>query len=155
MELGKLTPSRVSLVNCPRMRVYGETGVVADQPDHMVSFHSMYWPHMMTSSFSSASLADDVNIRERGADPFDFSVYMDKAPLTIQNNSPMELVHQLFVKLGARYVVITDADGLCGCFCHVFVTVLSPLLILFPSVDEGIIDKKTLLAFLNEMESKA
>lgn len=26
----------------------------------------------------------------------------------------MELVHQIFVKLGARYVIITDAEGLCG-----------------------------------------
>ena len=26
----------------------------------------------------------------------------------------MELLHQIFVKLGARYVVITDTDGLCA-----------------------------------------
>lgn len=66
------------------------------------------------------------------ADPFDFSVYMDQvcpfnslsgscisvslitqAPLTITSKSPMELLHQFFVKLGARYVVVTDSDGLC------------------------------------------
>lgn len=38
-----------------------------------------------------------------------------KAPLTIQNNSPMEMVHQFFVKLGARYVIVTDTNGLCAC----------------------------------------
>jgi chloride channel 3/4/5 len=48
--------------------------------------------------------------------PFDFSVYMDKAPLTVQTNSPLELVQEFFVKLGARYVVVTDSDGYCG-FC--------------------------------------
>jgi hypothetical protein len=73
-------------------------------------------------------------------DPFNFSVYMDKvrrsalnnpfdifllirsrasvmqAPLTISVNSPLELVQQFFVKLGARYVVITDANGYCEFF---------------------------------------
>ena len=64
-------------------------------------------------------------------DPFDFSYYMDQvrvwytghdrglivlgaqAPLTVQSNSPLELVQQLFTKLGARYVVVTDTDGYC------------------------------------------
>lgn len=36
-----------------------------------------------------------------------------QAPLTIQSHSPLELLHQFFVKLGARYVVVTDADGDC------------------------------------------
>ena len=36
-----------------------------------------------------------------------------QAPLTISVNSPLELVQQFFVKLGARYVVVTDADGYC------------------------------------------
>lgn len=40
-----------------------------------------------------------------------------QAPLTIKVNSPLELVQQFFVKLGARYVVITDADGYCE-FCR-------------------------------------
>jgi chloride channel 3/4/5 len=68
---------------------------------------------------------------DQGEDPFDFSVYMDKvrpkcckerillsrvaqAPLTVNINSPLELVQQFFVKLGARYVVVTDADGYCA-----------------------------------------
>jgi chloride channel 3/4/5 len=46
-------------------------------------------------------------------DPFDFSIYMDQAPLTLQSNSPLEMVHQYFTKLGARYVVVTDTDGFC------------------------------------------
>ena len=41
-------------------------------------------------------------------------IFLQQAPLTLANNSPMELVHQIFVKLGARYVVITDTDGLCA-----------------------------------------
>ena len=72
-------------------------------------------------------------------DPFNFSVYMDKvhrsaanslstffahqsrarvmqAPLTISVKSPLELVQQFFVKLGARYVVVTDANGFCELF---------------------------------------
>lgn len=64
-------------------------------------------------------------------DLFDFSVYMDEvrrissqlckderdmysqAPLTIQSHAPLELLHRFFVNLGARYVVVTDADGNC------------------------------------------
>ena len=42
------------------------------------------------------------------------------------------MVHQLFVKLGARYVVVLDTDG----------------------YYEGVIDKKTWLAFLGELEEK-
>ena len=37
-----------------------------------------------------------------------------QAPLTIQSHAPLELLHQFFVKLGARYVVVTDADGNCN-----------------------------------------
>ena len=36
-----------------------------------------------------------------------------QAPLTISVNSPLELVQQFFVKLGARYVVVTDSNGYC------------------------------------------
>ena len=32
----------------------------------------------------------------------------------MQSNSPLELLHQFFVKLGARYVVVIDTDGFCG-----------------------------------------
>ena len=39
-----------------------------------------------------------------------------QAPLTISINSPLELVQQFFVKLGARYVVVTDANGYCELF---------------------------------------
>jgi hypothetical protein len=39
-----------------------------------------------------------------------------QAPLTIRVNSPLELVQQFFVKLGARYVIVTDADGYCKLF---------------------------------------
>ena len=49
-----------------------------------------------------------------GRDPYDFSCYMDQAPLTVQDNSPLELVQQFFTKLGARYVVVTDTDGHCA-----------------------------------------
>lgn len=50
------------------------------------------------------------------ADPFDFTVYMDQAPMTVQAHAPLEVVQQLFVKLGARYIVVVNADGLCEYF---------------------------------------
>lgn len=39
---------------------------------------------------------------------YDFSYLMDSAPLALNARSPMELVHELFVKLGTRYLVLVD-----------------------------------------------
>jgi chloride channel 3/4/5 len=100
-------------------------GIVAEEADHPVSFQRTGLRH---SSLSLSSITSNIDHPE---DPFDFSMYIDKvypltkcpskaflitttqAPLTVSINSPLELVQQLFVKLGARYVVVTDADGYC------------------------------------------
>ncbi|KAG1816060.1 chloride channel [Suillus subaureus] len=101
--------------------------VVAEGATEEVRFHTTYMHEDMGTSYSSW-------VEEQNKDdPFDFSVYMDQAPLMIQSNSPLELLHQFFVKLGARYVIVTDTDG----------------------DYEGVIDKKTWLAFLSELEEKS
>ncbi|KAG9009352.1 hypothetical protein FRB94_012169 [Tulasnella sp. JGI-2019a] len=66
-------------------------------------------------------------------DPFDFTIYMDRAPLTVQPHAPMEMVQQMFVKLGARYVIVTDSNG----------------------QYQGIINKVSWIAFLGELEEKS
>ena len=82
-------------------------------------------------------------------DPLDFTIYMDQvrvylstlgvwlmgleAPLLVQAHSPLEVVQQMFVKLGARYVVVINTDGLY----------------------QGVIDKKGWLQFLTELEEKS
>ncbi len=38
---------------------------------------------------------------------------MSQAPLTVNINAPLEAVHQMFAKLGARYVVVSNGDGCC------------------------------------------
>jgi chloride channel 3/4/5 len=101
--------------------------VVADVADGQVFFHTTFGHTDMTSSSASSFMDHPIT------DPFDFSVYMDQAPLTIQSNSPLELVHQFFVKLGARIIVVTDPNG----------------------EYEGIIDKKTWLAFLSGLEERS
>jgi len=101
--------------------------IVADEAEEEVLFHTNYGRREMMASTVS-SLVDI----HGGINPFDFTAYMDQAPLTIQSNAPLELVHQFFTKLGARYVVVTDTDG----------------------DYEGIIDKKTWLAFLSDLEEK-
>ncbi|KAI0745872.1 chloride channel [Earliella scabrosa] len=107
--------------------------IVADEPDETITFHPTT-PHghggLLTASISSLA---ETGSNIFGADPYDFSCYMDQAPLTVQDNSPLELVQQFFTKLGARYVVVTDTDG------HY----------------EGVIDKKTWLAFLDQLEHKS
>jgi len=129
--------------------------IVADEADAIVTFHttSAYGlDAYRTSSIYSLveeELAGDV---AAGSDPFDFSIYMDKAPLTVQDNSPLELIQEFFTKLGARYVVVTDSDGYCEFFVYVPLRVI---LTFFPArVDEGVIDKKTWLAFLRTLEGE-
>jgi chloride channel 3/4/5 len=48
----------------------------------------------------------------------------------VHHFAPLELVHQFFAKLGARYVVVTDPEG----------------------AYEGVIDKTAWLAFLEAVE---
>jgi chloride channel 3/4/5 len=82
---------------------------VQDEPDAQVQFHVIQQTPGDYASSTISSLYDTPN----EPDPFDFTVYMDQAPLTITNHSPIELVQQLFVKLGARYVVVVNSDGYC------------------------------------------
>ncbi|GAA5832914.1 hypothetical protein JCM11251_000528 [Rhodosporidiobolus azoricus] len=42
----------------------------------------------------------------------DFSYLTDSAPLTVSVRSPMELLHEMFIKLGVRHLIITDERGL-------------------------------------------
>ncbi|KAF8134644.1 chloride channel [Boletus edulis] len=120
-----------------RLRMVGYIGagelehalaIVAEDADEEINFQSSGFnrDRDITSSWIESNAVVD-------GDLFDFSVYMDEAPLTIQSHTPLELLHQFFVKLGARYVVVTDIDG----------------------NYEGVIDKKTWLGFLSGLEEKS
>jgi chloride channel 3/4/5 len=87
--------------------------IVADEADAAVTFHTTSaYGHDGYGTSSVASLFEEEDGVAKN-DPFDFSIYMDKAPLTVQDNSPLELLQEFFTKLGARYVVVTDSDGCC------------------------------------------
>lgn len=93
-----------------------DIGIAADDADKPIKFtSSALYQHggLLASSVSSLEAG---SLFGGNVDPFDFSPYMDQAPLTVQSNSPLELVQQFFAKLGARYVVVTDADGYCTCY---------------------------------------
>jgi len=72
----------------------------------------------MTASYSS--LLDGGPDR----DPYDFTVYMDLSPLTVDSNAPLELVHQIFTKLGARFIIVNNLDGYCESSLDQFFPVL-------------------------------
>ncbi|KAF8464508.1 chloride channel [Gautieria morchelliformis] len=101
--------------------------VVADDADAICHFHPARGAVRDTASFESS-------YREyaSGPDPFDFTVYMNHAPLSVSTYAPLELVQQFFVKLGARYVIVTSDAGFF----------------------EGVIDKKQWVAFLAELDHK-
>jgi chloride channel 3/4/5 len=62
--------------------------------------------------------------------PRDLSIFVDRAPITLTTCSPLELVHQMFVKLGVRYLIALNADGTLN----------------------GVIFKKRWLAFLHTLD---
>ncbi|KIO28067.1 hypothetical protein M407DRAFT_72341, partial [Tulasnella calospora MUT 4182] len=104
--------------------------LVADGPDAECHFNPAF---NRRRSFDAASFTSSLN--EDGGnytDPFDFSLYMDRAPICVPSHAPLALVQQMFVKLGARYIIVTDANG-----AYV-----------------GVIDKKTWIAFLGELEEE-
>lgn len=101
---------------------------------------------MKNSMHSIFSLGD--SIHGGRYNPYDLTRYIDRvseyhpamsnvpqlikqAPITVQPHSPLELVQQLFVKLGARQLLVVDNRG----------------------VFRGIITKKRWLGFLAELES--
>lgn len=111
--------------------------IVADDVDRECYFASSTDPTGPGPSSSISSL-EDPHVND---DPFNFTLYIDQvwslisdchlivssdtlcsiilgiqAPLTIQTNSPLELVQQLFAKLGAKYVIVTDPTGHCESF---------------------------------------
>ncbi|TFK25687.1 voltage-gated chloride channel [Coprinopsis marcescibilis] len=103
--------------------------IVADDPMAEIHFGAPYTSDMASSV---SSLAEPAVVHPNASDPYDFTPYMDQAPLTLTIHSPLEMLHRFFVKLGARYVVVVDSDGLY----------------------EGIIEKKNWLAFLSEFKEE-
>ncbi|KAH8119432.1 clc channel [Phellopilus nigrolimitatus] len=100
--------------------------IVADDADALCYFISA------SEAAISGPVSEASSFTESASkiDPFDFTVYMDQAPLTVQTNSPPELVQQLFAKLGAKYVIVTDPNGFY----------------------EGVIEKNAWIAYLNDLE---
>ncbi|KAJ3048216.1 H(+)/Cl(-) exchange transporter 3 [Rhizophlyctis rosea] len=46
--------------------------------------------------------------------PLDLKPWIDQTPTTITPRFPMELIMELFKKMGLRYVLVTQNGGLCG-----------------------------------------
>ncbi|GAA5977293.1 hypothetical protein JCM5350_002419 [Sporobolomyces pararoseus] len=49
---------------------------------------------------------------ENGENELDFGWLVDSAPIVVNVRSPMELLHEMFSKLGVRYLVVVDERGL-------------------------------------------
>jgi chloride channel 3/4/5 len=79
----------------------------ADPSQLLCTFRHVSLGH--TSDEADGTMRDSLFLSME--EPSDLSVYVDKAPLTITTSSPLELVHQMFVKLGVRYLVVLNTDG--------------------------------------------
>nr|XP_019011401.1 voltage-gated chloride channel [Kwoniella pini CBS 10737]OCF50182.1 voltage-gated chloride channel [Kwoniella pini CBS 10737] len=103
---------------------------LSDEPDATLNL----MPDDATSHRRRSSAMSIFSFADSYADgqwsPYDLSRYIDRAPITVQIHSPLELVQQLFVKLGARQIIVTNSRG----------------------VFQGMVTKKNWLNFLGELE---
>ncbi|OBZ70518.1 H(+)/Cl(-) exchange transporter 5 [Grifola frondosa] len=81
--------------------------IVADHSDKIIKFHVTTPGHggPMTSSFSSLAETGSIDF---GTDLFDFTCYMDQAPLTVLSNSPLELWSTLMVTTKGNILGLRD-----------------------------------------------
>ncbi|GMK55767.1 hypothetical protein CspeluHIS016_0208230 [Cutaneotrichosporon spelunceum] len=100
----------------PTLRILGFLGVnelehalteLADEPDAQVNLI----PEDGVMRSSRLSIFSFSESHEGRHNPYDLSQYIDRAPITVQAYSPLELVQQMFVKLGARQILVTDSRG--------------------------------------------
>ncbi|KAG2178631.1 hypothetical protein INT44_001784 [Umbelopsis vinacea] len=85
-------------------------------------------PMTLSTSGSAIFTENGTELQKLG----DFSQYVDQAPLTVNQHASVELVMELFIKLGVRYVCVTNPSG----------------------KYQGIIHKRRLLAYLKELEEE-
>ncbi len=124
-----------------------EIATLADEPDANLNLMPEEAVNPSRNSHVSIfSFADSFS--DPRYNPYDISRYVDRVcralymphsmtdaiqtPLIVQTHSPLELVQQLFVKLGASQLLVTDARG----------------------VFRGMITKKGWLIFLAELEGE-
>ncbi|KAJ3130097.1 hypothetical protein HK098_006156 [Nowakowskiella sp. JEL0407] len=74
------------------------------------------WSNDYSSDMDDGNGMDDDWLVGDGAfgvidDPNDFTPWTDVAPLTLYNNSSMEMVTEMFTKLGAKTIIIVSHDG--------------------------------------------
>ncbi|CAM0141901.1 unnamed protein product [Umbelopsis sp. WA50703] len=85
-------------------------------------------PHSLDMSGSAIFTENGTEMQRLG----DFSKYVDQAPLTVNQHASVELVMEIFIKLGVRYVCVAGASG----------------------KYHGIIHKRRLLSYLKELEEE-
>ncbi|PWN86989.1 hypothetical protein FA10DRAFT_269605 [Acaromyces ingoldii] len=72
------------------------------------TFRAFYATHRNGGRGSSLLAASAASLAPAEGD---LSVYVDRAPVTVSLASPLELVQQMFVKLGVKYLVVLHDDG--------------------------------------------
>lgn len=90
-------PSSVGLFNVADSDSDGDTG------DHSTTSH--------LANEEAENLMRNSALLQAMNEPCDLSMYADRAPITLTASSPLELVQQMFVKLGVRYLVVLNTDG--------------------------------------------
>ncbi|KAJ2961443.1 hypothetical protein NQZ79_g3249 [Umbelopsis isabellina] len=85
-------------------------------------------PHSLGTGGSAIFTENGTEMQRLG----DFSKYVDQAPLTVNQHASVELVMEIFIKLGVRYVCVAGASG----------------------KYHGIIHKRRLLSYLKELEEE-
>jgi chloride channel 3/4/5 len=66
---------------------------------------------MSTQVDWAAGRENGQELNEQSDDPTDFTPFIDPAPVSLDVHSPMDLVYEIFVKLGLRYMCVLR-DGM-------------------------------------------
>ncbi|KAI5476133.1 voltage-gated chloride channel [Pseudohyphozyma bogoriensis] len=94
-------------------RVYGY--IAAKELEHGLTSAGLSSPNTPCTFRVSESIRSGQPLpASRGTSPngHDFSWLTDIAPVTVNVRSPMEYLHEMYVKLGVRYILVTDERGL-------------------------------------------
>lgn len=78
--------------------------------------HAHNTHHLLWSGFADEEGADSLAgpASVGYGDPIDLTPYVDPSPVALDVHSPMDLVYQCFVKLGLRYICVTEEGMFAG-----------------------------------------
>ncbi|KAK4686453.1 chloride channel 3/4/5, partial [Tremellales sp. Uapishka_1] len=105
-----LSPNAICTFECISEDANKANGLLT-QRDIVIPGESRYnTPNLRSSEVMGAGM----NLNEGSLDRVDFGQYVDETPLTVSPKMPLEIVMQLFRRMGPRVIIVGHEGRLCG-----------------------------------------